>query len=153
MDRGRFENRVDKLRTCASHLGKLSALPERATTDDFRDASDLMRQAADDLTTLIKAELTGCVCRRIRDDNYDYLEYAQGCRHHRDLYTLKERLKADYTKMEKALKDEVRLKLVTAALAGAAISNDVIAFEGTERIAKRAIEVADDTIERLARDT
>ena len=66
----------------------------------------------------------------------------EGCFHHSQLYQLRETLKADYAKMERTLKNEARMKLVAAALAGAATLPNYTAHD----YAKRAVEIADETI-------
>ncbi len=152
MDRERFKNRSRELGLLATQLAKLSAIPERATTNDFRDAADLIRKAADDLDELLKAPLPGCTCRRVQDYDRDYLEYDETCQHHRALCLLHKRVTADYLKMERALKDEVRLRLVAAALSGSAAlpSED---SPDDDDIAKRAIAIADEAICRITRET
>src|SRR5207244_8267022 len=127
------------------------SLPERVTADDLRDAADQARKAAADVTDLLKAQLPGCICRRIQDGDRDYLIYEESCRHHRDLCLHRERLKADYAKMEKRLKAEVRMKLVTAALSGAAVLPETDSPENDD-IATRTLAIADQTIDRLTRD-
>ena len=124
-------------------------MPDRATEKDFRQAADLMRGAASDLEELVKATPTGCICRRIQDDNYSYLNYAEDCVHHRQYYALREQLKADYAKMEKALKNETRMKLVAAALTGSAAFTPEDDHAGRNQHVERAIAIADDTIRRI----
>jgi hypothetical protein len=147
IDRGRFTNRVRDLSALADRLTKLSALPERATADDFRSAAGQAREAANDLTELLKAQLPGCICRRIQDEGYDYLDYNERCPHHRQLYVLRETLKADYEKMEKKLKNAPRLQLVAAALTGAAATSGV----DYDHDVKKALDIADEVLERLTR--
>jgi hypothetical protein len=106
-----------------------------------------MRAAATDLDDLVKASLPGCVCLRIQDDNYDYLDSSEDCRHHAQLHHLRESLKADYTKMEKALKNETRLKLVTAALEGSAMQSSTTDY--VNQHVSQAIAIADEAIRRL----
>jgi hypothetical protein len=65
------------------------------------------------------------------------------------LHQLRESLKAEYTKMEKGLKNEARMRLVAAVLSGAAgLPNDVDALDD-EDLAKRAIAIADATIRQI----
>ena len=144
MDRQHFRNRAKELETLAGRLTTLSALPERTTTDDLRDAADLARKAAADLTTLVKAELPGCICPRIQRDDYDYLEYVQNCRHHSDLYHQREGSKARYAELEKALKDEARMKIVIAALNGAALSS-----HSPSAIIANALDVANEALRKI----
>lgn len=146
MDRGRFRNRARELQACAEIVGKLTQMPDRASQKDFQQAAKLMESAAGDLEELITAQPAGCICRRICDNDYDYLDYAEGCLHHRQLYTMREALKVNYTKMESALKNEVRMKLVAAALSGTAGDTPADA----NRYAERAIAIADETIRRIA---
>ena len=143
MDRHRFSKRSRELNERAKKIEDLGKMPDRAVELDFRQAAEMMRGAATDLDDLVKAELPGCVCRRVDRDDYSYLDYSLECRHHHQLHYLGEKLKADYIKMEKALKNEVRVKLVAAALAGTA---------GTapgDRLVENAIAVADMAIRRL----
>ncbi len=151
MDRDRFRKRATDLRNCADLVGRLTEIPDRATQKDFHQAANLMAGAANDLEELVKGSLPGCICRRIQDENYDYLNYAEGCRHHGQLYVMREGLKANYAKMESALKNEVRMKLVAAALAGTAglSSGD---DRDEDHLAKRAIAIADEAICRIARE-
>jgi hypothetical protein len=145
MDKEHFRKRSNELRVNAERLGQLGKMPDRVTDKDLRDASNLMLYAAMDLDELLKAQLPGCVCRRVQDDYLDYLDYAESCRHHRHLCHLRDHLKAEYAKMEKALKDEVRMSLVRAALSGAALSDVNIAVE-------RALMIADETLRQIAKE-
>ena len=142
-DRHRFSRRASELRAFADRMGPLAKMPDRATSADLQLAADLAKKAADDLDELVKATPSGCVCRRIENDNYSYLDYHEECLHHRQYYFLREQLKADYAKMEKALKNEVRMKLVAAALSGAAIPLDA------RDVVERAITIADETIRQI----
>ena len=148
MDRHRFGKRARELNDRAKIVEDLARMPDRATENDFRQASDLMRGAASDLDELVKATPPGCICRRIEHDNYSYLDYAEACVHHRQLYVLSEKLKADYAKMERALKDEARMKLVAAALAGTAGLEPQTNHQ-RNHYAERALLIADDVIRRI----
>jgi len=154
MDRGRYRNRARELQACAELVGKLTQMPDRASQKDFQQAAKLMEGAASDLEELVTAQPAGCSCRRIRDDNYDYLDYHEGCLHHRQLYLMREALKADYAKMEKALKSEVRMKLVAAALTGTATPMDHrdLPIAGIEPVVARAIAIADEAIRTITAD-
>ena len=147
MDHDRFRARARDLRACAALVGGLTQMPDRATPKDFQQAADLLVGAADDLETLIKVRPAGCTCRGIQGDNYGYLVYVEGCLHHGHLYETHARLKADYEKLESALKNEARMKLVTAALTGAAM------HDSGDRELKRAIDIADEALRLLARET
>lgn len=153
MDRGRFHKRAVQLVHCAQLFKDLAAMPDRTTEKDCCQAADLMTNAANDLDELIKATPPGCICRRIEHDNYSYLDYAESCLHHRQLYHLSEKLKADYAKAERTLKNEVRLRLITAVLsgtAGANVLNEI--YEGDVAYVKRAIAIADETLRLIARE-
>jgi alkyl sulfatase BDS1-like metallo-beta-lactamase superfamily hydrolase len=147
MDCDRFRKRAHDLQNCAQLVKDLTRIPDRWTEKDFRWVTDLMTGAANDIEELIKATPTGCICRRIQDDNYDYLDYTEGCQHHRQLYMLRESLKANYEKMERALKNEVRMRLVEAALSGMAqltsTSHNVTA------LVTRAFAIADETLRQI----
>lgn len=148
-DRHRFNRRARELNDRARLIEDLARMPDRATENDFRQVVDLMRAAASDLEELASATPPGCVCRRIQNDNYDYLDYEEACLHHRQLYVLGEKLKEDFKKMESALKDEVRMKLVAATLQAQTVhSNDPV-----ERMAKLAIELADEVLRQLVEET
>ena len=148
-DRHRFSRRAAELRTFAERIEPLAKMPERARGVDIQSAADLARKAADDLDELVKATPPGCICRRIENDNYSYLDYAEECVHHRQYYFLREKLKADYAKMEKDLKNEVRIRFVAAALSGAvALDHDVDDLDEND-LAKRAIAIADETIRQI----
>lgn len=162
MDRDRFRNRARELRAFAERMTPLAKMPDRATGADLQLAADLTVKAADTLDELIKATPPGCECRHIKDDGYDYLDYAESCRHHRQYYLLREQLKADYAKMEKALKNEARMKLVAAALSGTAASfnsRDTPQAQGAgwtsitghaaEKVVERAIAIADETLRQI----
>ena len=148
MDRHRFSKRSRELNERAQIIEDLSRVPDRMTEKDFRLATDLMRGAANDLDELVKAKPTGCICRHIENDNYSYLDYAKDCIHHAQYYFLREQLKADYAKMEKVLKDEARMKLVAAALAGTAgmATTDQI---GRNAFVENALEIAEAAIRRI----
>ena len=147
-DRHRFSRRASELRAFADRIEPLAKMPERATSADIQLAADLVKKAANDLDALVKATPPGCICRRVEDDNYSYLDYAEECIHHRHYYFLREKLKADYAKMEKNLKNEVRIRLVAAALSGTALVRDG-EIENPERHAIRALAVADAAIAKL----
>lgn len=151
MDRERFRKSAHDLKGCADLIRDLTRMPDRATEKDFQQAADLMARAADDITELIKAQLPGCICRRIQDDGYDYLDYAGNCRHHRDLYLHRESLKADYAKIERALKNETRMKLVAAALSGTAGRPSDPDLDDDDLV-KRAIAIADEAIRRITQE-
>lgn len=154
MDKERFRKRAKDLHGCAQLVKDLTRMPDRATEKDFRQAADLMTGAADDITELVKARLPGCICRRIENDNYSYLDYDEACAHHRELHLIRESLKAEYAKMERALKNEARMKLVTAALSGAAVLQDsrdkTTAAVGT--LVEGAIAIADEAIRRITQE-
>lgn len=148
IDRGRFQNKARDLRGCAQLIKDLTHVPDRATEKDFRQVTDLLTSAADDLDELLRAELPGCACRRIQDDNYAYLVYAEDCRHHRGLYLQEKNLKARYEKAESVLKNEVRLRFITATLTGAAVTGDGRIEHAS--IVKRAIAIADEAVLQIA---
>jgi len=148
----RFRERVHALRTFAEKMTSLAKMPERTTASDLQLAADLSKKAADSLDELLNAELLGCVCRRIEHDNYSYLDYAESCLHHRQYYLLRQQLKADYAKMEKALKDEVRVKLVAAALTGTAMPS-IMPLDVSVRsrsVVTTAIAIADEALRQIA---
>ena len=147
-DRHRFSRRATELRAFAERMIPLAKMPDRATGADLQLAADLANKAAADLDELASAAPTGCVCRRIENDNYSYLDYAEACIHHRQLYVLREKLKEDYAKMEKALKDEARMKLVGAALSGSAgmAPNDP---RELSTFAENVLEIADAVIRQI----
>jgi hypothetical protein len=151
MDRDRFRKRSRELNERARLVSDLAKMPDRATAKDFREVADLMSGAASDIDELLQANLPGCACRRIENDNYSYLHYAESCRHHGRLYLLEEDLKARYEKAEHALKNEVRLRFVTAALSGAAVSTDVRCGWDTS-IVNRAIAIADEAVRQFAEE-
>lgn len=145
MDRDRYRKRAHDLHGCAQLIKDLTRVPDRATEADFRQVADLMTDAANDLNELIKATPPGCICRRIENDNYSYLDYAEGCLHHRQLYALSESLKADYIRMEKALKDEARMRLIAAALTGSAVNPQNTSIGAV----KYAIAIADEALQQV----
>ena len=140
-DHHRFSRRAWELRAFADRMGPLAKMPDRVTSTDIQLAADLANKAASDLDELVRATPTGCTCRRIENDNYSYLDYAEGCLHHRQYYLLREQLKADYAKMEKVLKNKARMKLVAAALSGSATS-----AADLNHYVKQAVAIADETI-------
>lgn len=151
MDRHRFSRRAHELRAFADRMGPLAKMPDRATGADIQLAADLATKAASDLDELVAATPPGCVCHRIENDNYSYLDYHEDCLHHRQYYFLREQLKADYAKMEKALKNEARMKLVAAALSGSAVV-PVDNSDDDAILVEHAIAIADATI-RLITET
>ena len=148
-DRHRFSRRASELRAFADQIEPLAKMPDRATGADIQFAADLAKKAANDLDELVKATPSGCICRRIQDDNYSYLDYAEACIHHRQYYLLREQLKESYAKMERALKNEARITLVAAALTGVAAFQPENDHAGRDRHVERAITIADDTIRRI----
>jgi hypothetical protein len=128
----------------------LAKMTDRATGADLQLAADLATKAASDLDELVAATPPGCICRRVENENYSYLDYAEACLHHRQLYVLREQLKAGYVKMERALKNETRMKLVAAALSGAAgMPSDVDDHSDNTDLVKRAFTIADEAIRRI----
>jgi len=154
MDRHRFSKRSRELTELARLVEGFARMPDGVAEKDFRQAAALMRGASYDIDELVRTSPPGCICRRIRDESNEFLDYAEACLHHRQLHTLREEFKANYAKMERALKNETRLKLVAAALSGTAglhqvrdQPSDVNDFN--EDLAKRAIEIADATIRQI----
>lgn len=154
IDRDRFRGRARELRAFAERMAPLAKMPDRVTAADLQLAADLATKAADHIDELVSAKPPGCICRHIQDDNYSYLDYAEGCLHHRQYYFLREQLKADYKKMEKALKSEVRMKLVAAALSSTALPLDSrdIPQAGVGTVVERAIAIADEAIRRITQE-
>lgn len=146
IERDRFRTRARELRAFADRMTPLAKMPDRVTLADLQLAADLSRKAADSLDELLKGTLPGCICRRIENDNYSYLDYAEACQHHGQLHALRERLKTDYAQAEKALKNEARLKIVGAALAGIATRAETL---DVETCARKAVEVADAVIRQI----
>lgn len=146
MDRHRFRDRSRELRAFAERMTPLAKMPDRVTGTDLQLAADLATKAADHLDELLEARLPGCICRQIDNDNYSYLDYTESCRHHSQLYTIRESLKADYKKAEKTLKNEVRMKLVASALTGAAM---LPRTADVDHYTEKAIEIADEVIRRI----
>lgn len=149
MDRHRFSRRASELRAFADRMSPLAKMPDRATSADIQLAADLAKKAADDLDELVEATPPGCICRRIENDNYSYLEYAEDCIHHRQYHFLREQLKADYAKMEKALKNEARMRLVAAALTGTAGLPNDDDDPGADDLTERAIAIANEAIRQI----
>ena len=145
MDRHRYSRRAHELRAFADRMGPLAKMPDRATSADIQLAADLAKKAADDLDELVAATPAGCVCLRIENDNYSYLDYVESCIHHRQYYLLREQLKAEYQKLECVLKNEARMKLVIAALQAQTVRSN----EPDERMAKLAIKLADEVLRQL----
>lgn len=145
----RFSKRTRELNERAQLLEDLARTPELAPAGCFSRTADLMRGAASDLDELVKATPPGCICRRVNNDNYSYLDYAEECLHHRQLYALSARLKADYARMERALKDETRMKLVVATLSGAATSMAAQAEHLHGAFVENALTLADEVIRRI----
>lgn len=157
MDRDRFRTRMRELRTFADRMSPLAKMPDRATAADLQLAADLATKGADSINELLEAQLPGCICRRIDHDNYSYLAYAEECRHHGSLFAQERRLKEDYAKMERALKNELRVSLVAATLSGIAAPQAPITHEGwkdvtgpsASKLVERAIAIADEAIRQL----
>ena len=149
----RFRTRARELRAFAARITPLANMPDRATGADLQLAVDLATKAADSLDALLNATPPGCLCHLIENDNYSYLDYAKDCRHHGQYFHLREKLKADFAKMEKALTNEVRMKLVTAALTGTAGVPGTMTNNGRDNIVIRALDLADETIRRLMEGT
>ncbi len=131
----------------------LAKVPDRATAADIQLAADLAKKAATDLDDLVKAQPAGCLCRLIENDNYSYLDYHEACIHHRQYWHLREKLKADYAALEKTLKDETRMRLVVAALTGTAGIPANEDDRGGDQLVLRAIDIANETLRRIAEPT
>lgn len=145
MVQDRFHKRAEDLRTCVELFSTMAQGPAHVFRKDFRQAADLMTGAAGDLEALIKTQPPDCLCRLVRDDNYDYLDYVESCLHHHQLYMTRVELQTHYTKMERALRDEVRMRLIVAALQSpTSYSHDPW---GRARL---AIELADEVLQQLA---
>lgn len=147
MDLDRFRTRERELRALAERVAPLEKMLDRVTAADLKLVTDLATKAADSFNELLKADPPGCTCRLIETDNYSYLDYAESCRHHRQYHRLREELKEGYARMEKALKNEVRLKLVAAALTGTASS---ITTQSDAAVVERAFAIADEAIRQIA---
>jgi hypothetical protein len=152
-DQHRFGRRANELRAFAERIAPLAKMPDRATGADLQLAAELANKAASDLDELVAATPPGCICRLIEDDNYSYLDYAEACRYHGQLYTLREDLKARHEKMVKALKNETRMRIVLAALTGAALTNtSADKVEHDAKIAGRvgnALDLADEVLKQI----
>lgn len=146
MDRDRFRSTARELRTFAEKMSSLAKMPDRVNADDVKLAAELTTKAAERIDELLHAELPGCICRRIDNDNY--LSYAESCVHHASLFALERDLKRGYAKMAMVLKEEVRLKLIAAALSGTASSYSMSPPPGPP-VVERAIAIADATIRQL----
>lgn len=144
MDRDRFRTCASDLVKLSDQLLKLSGMPDRATRHDFEAAATLVSRAAKDLEDLLKVQLPGCICRRIQDDYYNYLEYAEACQHHGGLFHQHAATRAHYEKLENALKDEVRMRFITAALTGTASDQST-----NKHIVQNALDLADEALRRL----
>ncbi len=134
-----------RYRKLADELQHLAELPDRLTKKDVEAAAKALRDAADDIDGLARAKPSGCICRHIEDDNYSYLHYDERCYHHGDLVRRTAAIKNDYEKAEKRLRDEVRMKLIVAALPGATALPDL----NKEEAARVAIDAADAVIRQL----
>lgn len=152
MDRDRFRTRAQDLRKLSEQLVQLSTMPDRVTKKDLESSANLMLRGAEDLDALLTVQLPGCVCRRVVHDDYDYLDYSERCLHHRQLHLRCEQSKEHYAKLEKALKDDLRLRFVTAALTGTASCPSGDGFLDNDDLIRRAIAIADETIDRIARE-
>lgn len=158
MDRDRFRTRARELRAFAERMAPLAKMPDRVTGADLQLAAELANKAAASLDELLEARLPGCICRLIENDNYSYLDYAEACRHHGNLFVQERQLKEGYAKAEKALKNEARMKLVAAALSGTAAAHgtgDVpagwtsVTGPAAGALVERAIAIADEAIKRI----
>lgn len=149
MDREHFRDRVRALRAQADEVSCLTAIPDRVKPQDLKATEHLLRAAAYDIEQLVKARPTGCICRHIQDDNYDYFDYDAACLHHGQLYRIREGLKADYAKMEKALKNEARLRFATAVLSG---TDWLQVHDDTGLGIKRALAIADGVLDHIDRE-
>lgn len=139
----------DDLKTLANKLDKLAEMPERTTRDDLRSAARALTAVSNDVRKLLKHPLVGCPCRRIQDDNFDYLVYADECQHHRHLKHETERLKKAYADAQKKLEVTHHTEFMASALAG------IAAFTEFERdpaeVAERARALADACVAALLR--
>jgi len=152
MDRDRFRTCARDLVKMADQLIKLSTMPDRATRHDFETAATLVSRAAKNLEDLLEAQLPGCICRRIVDDNYNYIDYAEACQHHGSLFRQVAAMKARYEKIEDDLKNEARMKILPAALAAAATAWPA-AGSTDAALAGAAFRLTDEVLRRLVGET
>ena len=152
MDRDRFRTCSRDLRKLSEQQYRLAEMPDRATKNDFEAAAKQMLRAAEDLEDLLKAQLPGCICRRIVDDNYNYLDYAEACQHHGSLFRQVAAMKARYEKIEDDLKNEARMKILPAALAAAATAWPA-AGSTDAALAGAAFRLTDEVLRRLVGET
>jgi len=149
----RLSSRARELRACADLIAGLARVPDRATPKDFAQVADLIRSAASDLEELVTAVTIGCVCRRVQGDTCDYLDYREGCLHHAGLHILSLQHKEVFARLERDLRNEVRLRMVAAALTGtAAASGSTLvsdALRSNHGIVERAIAIADEAIRQI----
>ena len=140
---GPLRDLLPKLEKRAEQLAQLSAIPDRVTANDLRDAADAFRTAGEALKHLMNDQLPGCVCRFVgRDDGGGYLVYSEDCRDHGRLWHLEQEMKKRRETFEKALKNEVRLQLIGHILSGAATSIYPNQHLNTARNAKALAEAA-----------
>jgi hypothetical protein len=142
--RERFRDRANDLQKQADQLAMIAKIPNHATFANLNEAADLLTKAAEDIKELTQAKLPGCVCPYEGVLDHNYASYVEHCPHHRDLFLIRQRLKEQYAWMEKALKNEVRMGLVRAALTGAAESS-----VAPNRIVAFAILIADEAIRQI----
>ena len=134
-----------RYRKLADDLDRLAEMPDRLTKKDVEAAAKALRDAAGDIDGLTRAKPSGCVCRHIESDNYDYLDYDESCYHHGSLVRQIAATKKDYKEAEKRLRDEARMKLIVAALPGTTANPDL----NYEEAARAAIEISDEVIRQL----
>lgn len=105
---------IEALQAIANDHQRLAARDAHRvmTAQDLLASSELLFKASRAIAELTRGELRGCTCRSIAHDDYFALDYDKECTHHGRFFLQIEKCKAEYTKALKALRNEIRVKLI-----------------------------------------
>lgn len=130
----------------ANAIEKLRDMPERTTRAELDAWSAALVRAARYLDELTRTRLHGCTCRYHEDDDRSWVTPDPACPHHKHQIEEQAALAKHYAKQQKKLTDEVRLRLVAAAITGLAGRPSVSSVDG---LAAEALQVADAVIAKI----
>lgn len=130
----------------ARAIEKLRDMPERTTRDELLAWASALRRASQHLEQLTRTRPHGCTCRYHEDDDRSWVTPDPQCPHHKHQIEERAALAKHYAKQHTKLTNEIRLRLVTAAITGLASKASVLSPDG---IATEALQVADAVIAKI----
>jgi len=133
-------------------LEGLSLMPERTTREDIMKTCQALQAASEAMSQLMKAELTGCICKRVLDNDRFYLDYDDTCPHHHSIMVRLADNKKHYEEAHKKLTDELRIKFLPGIIAALVTTRHTLDFdEDDDETVRLAFNLADAAIAELGR--